>query len=133
MLIKLNGATPNPNHSGRGGIVRPKGAEGKERGPREQVWLLKDQQKEDKVGAPGVEGKALPIKEPHRFPPTSPVRALGEIHKAGGWRPKEGGTPPADGPMVRLSSPKLRLGKVVTGKPYQGERQEKGIIPKLDL
>ena len=46
MLIKLNRATPHPNHSGRGGRVRPKGAEGKERGPKEQVWLPKGQQKE---------------------------------------------------------------------------------------
>ena len=57
MLIKLNRTTPNPNHSGRGEAGRPKGAEGKERGPREQVWLLKGQQK-DKVGAPEVEGRA---------------------------------------------------------------------------
>ena len=133
MLIKLNRTTPHPNHSGRGGTGRPNGAEGKERGPREQVWFLKGQQKEDKVGAPGVEGRALPIKEPHRFPPPA-LQGLWVDHtRQGAGGQKEGGTPLADGPMVRLSSPNLRLGNVATGKPYQGERQEKGTIPRLDL
>ena len=132
MLIKLNRTTPNPNHSGRGEAGRPTGAEGKERGPREQVWLLKGQQK-DKVGAPEVEGRALPVKEPHRSPPPALHGCWVSHTRQGAGGLKEGGTPPADGPMVRLSFPKLRLGKVVTGKPYQGKRQEKGSIPRPDL
>jgi len=80
-----------------------------------------------------VGGRALPIKEPHRFPPPA-LHGIWVSHtREGAGGQKEGGTPQADGPMVRLSSPKLRLGKMVTGKPCQGERLEKGTIARLDL
>ena len=79
----------------------------------------------DKVGAPGVEGRALPIEEPHGLPPPA-LHGLWVGHTSqGAGGQKEGGTPPAGGPAVRLSSPKLRLGKAVTGKPYQGKGRKR--------
>ena len=107
MLIKPNRTTPHPNHSGRGGTGRPEGAEGKERAPREQVWFLKGQQKEDKVGAPGVEGRALPIKEPHRFPPPA-LQGLWVGHtRQGAGGQKEGGKV-RKGVVRRYPSSKVR-------------------------
>ena len=79
----------------------------------------------DTVGAPGVEGRALPIEEPHGLPPPA-LHGLWVGHTSqGAGGQKEGGTPLAAGPTVRLSSTTLRLGKAVTVKPYQGKGRKR--------
>lgn len=66
----------------------------------------------------------MPIKEPHLIPPF--LSGLWVVHtRQGAGVQNEGGTPPAGGPVVRLSPPKLRLGKVVTGQPYRGGKGRK--------